>query len=96
MPCIAVVAYSYYNPRHLYSRSRSKLPSLKLTYATLKLSSRESRPIGPKAKNPPKIRFKKLVKLTDHACAFNDLTNFEYEGHAMTENANYVNLLKLA
>ena len=28
----------------------------------------------------------KFMKLTDHACAYNYLTNFEYEGHAMTEN----------
>ena len=27
--------------------------------------------------------------------AFTSLTNFEYEGHAMTGNGNYVNMQKL-
>ena len=40
--------------------------------------------LGPNVKIPPKkIRLKKKSwKLTDHTCACNDLTNFEYEAHA--------------
>ena len=36
-----------------------------------------------------------LVKLTDHTCACNDLTNFEHEVQE-TGNGSYVNLQKLA
>jgi hypothetical protein len=43
--------------------------------------------------NPPKIRLKKIVKLTGNC---NDLTHFEYEVRSMTRNGNYMNLLKLA
>ena len=32
------------------------------------------------------MRLKKFVKLTDHTCAGNDLTTFEYEDHAKTGN----------
>ena len=32
-----------------------------------------------KFKKPAKKRFKKIVKLSDHTCACNDLTNFECE-----------------
>ena len=51
------------------------------------------RTVGPNWKNPPKMRFKKFVKLTDHTCACYDLTNFEFEVHAMTGNGCYVNRL---
>ena len=54
------------------------------------------RKIGPNSKNPPKLRWKKIVKLTNHTCACNDLTNFEYVVHVMTGNGCYVNLQKLA
>ena len=33
--------------------------------------------VGPNCKSPPKMRFKKFVKLTDHTCACNHLTNSE-------------------
>ena len=46
--------------------------------------------VGPNVKNPPKIRLKKFVKLTDHTCACNDLTSFEYEAHIMTGNGKHV------
>ena len=36
-------------------------------------SKLESAVVGPNVKNPPKIRFKKIVKLT--------VTNFEYKSH---------------
>ena len=39
--------------------------------------------VGPNCKSPPKMRFKKFVKLTDHTCACNDLTNFECEAQAI-------------
>ena len=45
--------------------------------------------LGQIAKKNPKMKFKKFVKLTDHTCAYNDLTNFE------TGNGSYVNLQKL-
>ena len=32
--------------------------------------------VGPNVKNPPKNRFQKIVKLTDHTYACNSLTNF--------------------
>ena len=41
------------------------------------------------------MRFKKFVKLMDHTCGFNDLTNFECKEHAMTGNGSYVYMLKL-
>ena len=47
------------------------------------------RTVGPNVKNPPKMRLKKFVKLTDHTCAGNDLTIFEYEDHAKTGNGSY-------
>ena len=50
--------------------------------------------VGPHGKNPPKIKLKKFVKLTDNNYACNDLANFE--AHVKTGNGNYVNLLKLA
>ena len=33
--------------------------------------------VGPNSKNPPKIKLKRFVKLTDHTCAWNSLTNFD-------------------
>ena len=36
--------------------------------------------LGQMEKNPPKIRFLRIVKLTHHSNACNELTNFEYEG----------------
>ena len=47
------------------------------------------RTVEPNVKNPPKMRFKKFVKLTGHTCAGNDLTSFEYEDHAKTGNGSY-------
>jgi hypothetical protein len=38
--------------------------------------------VGPNCKSPPKMRYLKIVKLTNHACACNDLTNFECEAQA--------------
>ena len=35
--------------------------------------------VGPNVKNPPKIRFQKIVKLTDHSYACNSLTYSEYK-----------------
>ena len=35
------------------------------------------------------------MKLTGHTYAYNSLTNFQYEVHAMTGNGNQVNLPKL-
>ena len=49
--------------------------------------------IEPNEKKPPKIRFIKFVKLTGYTYAYNSLTNYEYEGHAMTGNGNDLNLL---
>ena len=37
---------------------------------------------------PAKNKIEKFVKLTDHACACNSLTNFEYEVHAIIGNVN--------
>ena len=34
--------------------------------------------------------------MTDHAYAYNSLTNFEYKAFTMTGSGNHVNLLKLA
>ena len=36
------------------------------------------------------------MKLTGSSCAFNSLTNFEYEVHVITGNGMYVNLLTFA
>jgi hypothetical protein len=38
-----------------------------------------------KLKKPAKKRYKKFVKLSDHTCACNDLTNFECEAQAIAE-----------
>ena len=47
-------------------------------------------------RNPPEMRFKKFVKLTGYTCTCTNLTNYEYEAHAITRNGCYVNMLKLA
>jgi hypothetical protein len=47
---------------------------------------RAQRTIGPNGKNPPKIRWKKIVKMTDYTCAGDDLTNLKYVMHAMAGN----------
>ena len=49
--------------------------------------------VGPNVKIPPKSRFEKFVKMTDHTYACNSLTNFEEE--TMTGNGNHVTMLKL-
>ena len=51
--------------------------------------------VGPDVKNPPKIRFIKIVKLTDHTYACISLTIFEYKNHS-PETEIDVNLLKCA
>jgi hypothetical protein len=45
---------------------------------------------------PAENEIQKFVKLTDRADACNDLTHFEGEALAMTENGSYVNMLKNA
>ena len=41
--------------------------------------------LGLTVKNPPKsIHIQKIVKLTDDTYAYRNLTDFEYEGHAVT------------
>ena len=52
------------------------------------------RTVGQNRQNPPKTKFKKFVKSTNHTCACNRLTNFECEAQA-TGNGSYVNLEKL-
>ena len=54
------------------------------------------RTVGPIIKNPPKIRFKTFVKLTDHTCASNDLTNFKCKAQTMTGNGNFGIMLRLS
>ena len=51
--------------------------------------------VGLNSKNPPKMRYKKFVKLTGYTYAFNSLTHLEYEDRGMNGNGNQVNLLKL-
>jgi uncharacterized protein YbbK (DUF523 family) len=45
---------------------------------------------------PAKHLIGKIVKMTDPTCACNSLTNYKYEGHTMTGNGSYVNLLKVS
>ena len=33
----------------------------------------------------------KIMKMTDHTCAYNILTNFDYEAFTMTGSVNHVN-----
>ena len=56
-----------------------------LTKASVNLSKPAAcRPtVGPNFKNQPKMRFKKFVKLSNHTCACNDLTNFGCEAQAL-------------
>ena len=58
-------------------------------------ASRHRPTVGPNTKNPPKMRFKKFVKLTDHT-GVNSLTNFKSEAPAKTGNGSYENMTKLA
>ena len=51
--------------------------------------------VGPTSKIPPKIKPKKIVKMTGHTNAYNSLINFQYVTHTLTENGNYENFLKL-
>ena len=53
------------------------LPTYALRSCTVRSGCVLRRTVRPKYTNLPKIRFKKFVKLTDHTCACNDLTNFE-------------------
>ena len=55
------------------------LPTYALRSCTVRSGCVLRRTVRPKYTNLPKIRFKKFVKLTDHTCACNDLTNFECE-----------------
>ena len=48
--------------------------------------------LGQNAKTRQKIR---SVKLTEHTCHCNDLTNFQYQVRSMTGNGNQVNLQEL-
>ena len=52
--------------------------------------------LGPNVKNPPKMRFKRFVKLTNHTYAYNDFTYcLEYVVYEMTGNGSYLNWQKL-
>ena len=51
--------------------------------------------VGPNVKNPPKIRFQKIVKLTDHSYACNSLTYSEYKTYPLETEIDVI-LLKLA
>ena len=42
------------------------------------------------------MRLKKIVKLTDHTCACNNLTNFQCEAKAINGNGSDMNMLELA
>ena len=53
------------------------------------------RTVGPNVKNPPTIRWKKPVKLTDRTYSCNDLTTFECEFHPWETEID-VNLMKFA
>ena len=33
----------------------------------------------------------KIMKMTDHTCAYSSLTNFDYEAFTMTGSGNHVN-----
>ena len=49
---------------------------------------RQQHIVEPNFKNPPKNKFKKLVKLTGHTYACNNLTSFECEVHTITGTGN--------
>ena len=50
------------------------------------------RALGPNVKKPPKMRFKKIVKLTCYTYVSNSLTNFEHVVQVITGNGSYLNL----
>ena len=54
------------------------------------------RTVGPNGKIPPKMGFKKFVKLTCYIYDCNSLTNFKFEAHPITGNGSWVNFLKFA
>ena len=56
--------------------ANSVAPSLTRALALYGNRIGEECTIGPIFKNPPNIRLKKFVKLTDHNCDCNDLTDF--------------------
>ena len=49
---------------------------------------RQQHIVEPNFKYPPKNKLKKLVKLTGHTYACNNLTSFECEVHTITGNGN--------
>ena len=49
----------------------------------------------PNVKNPPKIKSKKFVKLTDHTCAYNTLTDFEYKRKFISGNGYICKLAEI-
>ena len=48
-----------------------------------------------KCQKPAKNYIEKFVKLTDHTCACNDLTSFEYEVHQLTGSGCYLNMQQI-
>ena len=60
------------------------------THSSPRRRRRRHRTVGPNRKNLIQNWF---VKLTDHTCACNDLTSFEYEVHDLTGNGSYVSFV---
>ena len=79
-------------PGRSYSDRFTRLVRLLIPVFTA-LALMASTAAAPNVKNPPKIKPKKFVKLTDHTYACKTLTNFEYKTHP-PETKIYVNLQK--
>ena len=61
----------------LQTAANSVAPSLTRALALYGNRIGEECTIGPIVKNPPNTRLEKFVKLTDHNCDCNDLTNLD-------------------
>ena len=61
----------------LQTTANSVAPSLTRALALYGNRIGEECTIGPIVKNPPNTRLEKFVKLTDHNCDCNDLTNLD-------------------
>ena len=81
------------NQRICLGCSSNLLTLLRRSAAAVRRCARHS---WAKLQKPAKNVILKIVKLTDHTCACNNLTNFESEVQAKTRgNGSYENVLKL-
>ena len=87
--------YTVYRLTHSVQRCRAPLTPLHSHLkgrSSFRLETSETETSWAKKQKPAKNDIQNSVKLTDHTCYYNDLTNFEYQVRTMTGNGSYVNM----